>query len=296
MIFFYGEGRLGNQVFQYQALCAIARPRETIFAAGLESLPELFEIGGPRLRILTRNRFLKRLIKFLLIPFIVRPAVRSLRLANYVYEPLLEFAGRAQPGGEMSFRSGLLGRLTFVDGGHYQNPSLWHVLFPAAALALKAPVRDAARRLLSAIPSAAGGLSFVHVRRGDYLNYKVYGVDDVCLPAGFYRAAIAELRRRVGETHLVFITDDPGWVAQHLGDIRGQTILSSDASMDFAVMTECSNGIISNSTFSLAAAFIMANPGVVIAPQYWYGFSAGTWYPPKIRCEHAKLVYVGVPG
>jgi hypothetical protein len=296
MIFFYGEGRLGNQVFQYQALCAIARPKETIFAAGLESLPELFESNGPKLTILTRNGFLKRLIKFLVIPFIVRPAVRTLRLANYVYEPLLDFGGRGQPGGEMAFRRGLLGRLTFVDGGHYQNPSLWQLLFPTATLSLKAPVRDAARGLLSAIPPAIGGSSFVHVRRGDYLNYQVYGVADVCLPAGFYRAAIAELRRRVGDTHLVFITDDPGWVAEHLGDIQSQTIMSNDVAMDFAVMTECRNGIISNSTFSLAAAFIMANPGIVIAPEYWYGFSVGAWYPPKIRCEHEKLVYVGVTG
>jgi glycosyl transferase family 11 len=295
MIFFYGEGRLGNQVFQYQALCAVARPHETIFAAGLENLPGLFEIGGPKLRVLTRNGFLKRVVKFLLIPFIVRPVARTLRLANYVYEPLLEFAGRPQPGGEMVFRRGLLGHLTFVDGGHYQNPSLWRVLFPTATLSLKAPMRDAARRLLSAIPPASGGLSFVHVRRGDYLNYKVYGVDDVCLPAGFYRAAIAELRRRVGETHLVFITDDPGWVAEQLGDIPSKTILSNDVLMDFAVMTECRNGIISNSTFSLAAAFIMANPGIVIAPQYWYGFGVGTWYPPKIRCEHEKLIYLDVP-
>jgi hypothetical protein len=295
MIFFYGEGRLGNQVFQYQALRAIADRGEQIIAVGLESLPELFDIAGGRLKVLTRSRALKRFVKYVLIPIILRPAARTLRLVNYLYEPLREYGGRAEPSGELTLTRGLFRRLTFADGGHYQNPSLWPILFPGAALALKAPLREAARRLLRDLQAAAE-ISFVHVRRGDYVDYKPYGLSDLCLPASFYRAAIAELRRAVGETHLVFVTDDPRWVEQEFADITGKTILSNDAVTDFVVMTECRNGIISNSSFSLAAALIMPKPGLVIAPEYWYGFSVRKWYPPKIRCAHERLVYVGVPG
>jgi hypothetical protein len=292
MIFFYGEGRLGNQIFQYQALCAIARPRETIVAAGLESLPALFEIRGPKLRVLTQNITLKRLIKRIVVDLILRPAVRTLRLANYAHEPPFELDRRAQPGGELHFRKGLLRHFTFVDGGYYQNPSLWAALFPAAALGLRSSVRQSALRFLASIP---GGASFVHVRRGDYLNYKVYGAGDVCLPAGFYRAAIKELHRRVGDTHLVFVTDDPRWIEENLGDIPNTTITSNDPLTDFAIMTECKSGIVSNSTYSLAAALIMTDPGIVIGPEYWFGFEAGEWYPPRIQCAHEKMLYMAVP-
>ena len=37
-IFFIGEGRLGNQIFQYAALCSIAPPGTKILAIGLEDL------------------------------------------------------------------------------------------------------------------------------------------------------------------------------------------------------------------------------------------------------------------
>ena len=294
MILFYGEGRLGNQVFQYQALCAMAKDRETIVAAGLENLPEFFEISRSRLRILTRDKSIKRAIKYVLIPFIVRPAARALRLLNYAFEPMVQIDGRAEPGGDITLKRGLLRCLTFVDGGHYQNPSLWPAVFSAATLPLRASVRNAARSLLTTIQSAPEPLSFVHVRRGDYLNYKPYGVSELCLPIEFYRAAIVELRRRVGKTHLLFITDDPQWVNEQLGDIPHKTVLSNDALMDFAIMTECKNGIISNSTFSLAAALVMPDPGIVIAPEYWFGFRMRTWYPPQIRCIHQKLLYLRV--
>jgi Glycosyl transferase family 11 len=293
MIFFYGEGRLGNQIFQYQALNQIAKPGERIISAGLEDLASSLEIYGPKLTVLTRNGLLKRFIKYAINP-LLRPLARSLRLFNYVSESQCGVAPNNGAGGEALRHTGLLDWFTFVDGGHYQNSAFWISPFPMPLFRIKASLRQAARSYLKSICRDGLQPSFVHVRRGDYLTHTDYGLGDISLPIHFYYAAMKELARRVGETHFVFVTDDPIWVTESFRNISNKTVASFDAATDFAIMTECASGIVSNSTFSLAAALMLRNPKVVIAPKYWLGFRAGAWYPPKIRCEHARLVYLSV--
>ncbi len=46
-ILFIGEGRLGNQIFQYAALSSIARPCARLTAIGLEDLEGLFDLMVP---------------------------------------------------------------------------------------------------------------------------------------------------------------------------------------------------------------------------------------------------------
>lgn len=292
MILFYGEGRLGNQIFQYQALSQLAKPGECIVSVGLEDLHQHFELRGPRLLVLTRNGLLKRIIKYALNPLLLRPLARSLRLFNYATETSYGVPPNDGASGELSMRAGRFGGLTFVDGGHYQNSSYWPSLFPTPLFGIHENLRGAAKRHLDAICRERLRPTFVHVRRGDYLTHRDYGLKDLALPASYYRAAIGELTMRVGQTHLVFVTDDARWVEENFVEVTNKTIVSSSAEMDFAIMTECASGILSNSTFSLAAAFMLQNPKVVIAPKYWLGFRVGAWYPPKMHYAHSKLVYI----
>lgn len=134
----------------------------------------------------------------------------------------------------------------------------------------------------------------MHVRRTDYLSYTSYGLTDLSLPVDFYRSAISELERRIGRTHLVFVTDDPPWVERFFSDIEHKTVVSSDATMDFAIMTECGSGIVSNSTFALAAAFMLDKPELVIAPRFWFGFRIHEWLPPLIEVTNERLIYLPV--
>jgi Glycosyl transferase family 11 len=294
MILFYGEGRLGNQIFQYQALSQIAKPNEHIVSVGLEDLERSLELCGPKVTVLTRSGLLKRIIKYILCPLLLRPLARTLRLFNYGCEPSHGLPPNDGPSGELSIRVGLMPAITFVEGGCYQNAGFWPTFFPAPSLRVKSTLRDAARRSLDSICGVGSAPSFVHVRRGDYLTHSNYGLDALTLPAAFYHFAARELAERVGRAHLVFVTDDPRWVEENFRAIGEKSIVSSDAGMDFAIMSECANGILSNSTFSLAAALLLKNPQVVIAPEYWFGFRVGTWYPPRIRFEHPKLIYLPV--
>jgi len=292
MILFYGEGRLGNQVFQYQALSHIARPGERILAVGLEELERQFDLQGPRLVVLTRSRTWKRAVKYLVRPVLWRLLARKLRLTNYASETSFGAPPLVGAGGHFALRRGLLRHITLVDGGHYQNPSVWPTLFPVRSMQVKPALRSEARRILASLGRRELRPVFVHVRRGDYLTHRDYGLCDLALPPDFYRAAIAELERRVAQTQLVFVTDDPAWVNDHFADLDGKVTVSKDAGLDFAIMTECAGGILSNSTFSLAAALMLRDPEAVIGPEFWLGFRVGQWLPPHIQVHHPRVHYI----
>jgi hypothetical protein len=295
MLFFYGEGRLGNQIFQYQALNSIAKRHEQIVAVGLEDLERCFNLHGPRLRVLTRNGVLKRVIKYLVNPLVLRPLSKTFRLMNYACETRFGEPPHDGASGAMSLRTGVFSSLTFVDGGHYQNSTFWQSFFPSTLLTVSKTLRDAARGHLDSLCGSAVRRTFVHVRRGDYLTHTDYGLHDLSLPAGFYRAAIDELGSKVGPTHLVFVTDDRGWVEENFGDLPRKTLVSFDAALDFAIMTQCTSAILSNSTFSLAASLMLDDPDIVIAPRYWFGFRVRRWLPPRLQFVHDRLVYLSVP-
>jgi hypothetical protein len=292
MIYFYGEGRLGNQIFQYQALSQIAKPGELIVAVGLEDLQRALELRGPKLVVLVRWRPVKLLVKYVINRFLIRPMARVLMLFNYAVEGVYRLAPAPGASGVMCMRLGLLSRITFVDGGHYQNSAYWPSLFPAPLFQLKEALRVHARSYLDRTCPSGFRSAFVHVRRSDYLTHTDYGLSDLSLPANYYRNALRELRARVDKLHFIFVTDDPKWVEATFADVTDKTIASFDASMDFAIMIECRCGIVANSTFSLTAALLIQHPTVVIAPLYWNGFRSKTWYPPAIEFHDARLLYL----
>lgn len=293
MLFFFGEGRLGNQVLQHQLLMRLGVTGETVLAAGLEQLPDVFERVGARLLVLTRSRTAKRIVKHLLMPFVVRPLARDLRLFNYVHEPLARYRGTLGHSGDYRIRAGLLRWVTVVDGGYFQNGAIPLQRFPLAGLRLRGELLARARAFLY---DARRGREldpvFVHVRRGDYANFTDYGLTDLVLPDTYYRNAIEEARTRVERPLFVFVTDDHAWVERTFADVAPRAIVAGDAALDFAVMTQCAGGIVSNSTFSLAAALMMERPRLVLGPHYWFGFRVREWYPPRIRVDDPRVHYL----
>lgn len=296
MILFYGEGRLGNQIFQYQALSSVARPGERIVAAGLEDLENTMQLFGPKLQVVKLGRLMKRVVKYVINPLILRPLAKTLRLCNYAAEGVFGVAPHTGASGELSLRTGAFKKITFVDGGHYQNSSYWNSLFPTASFKVKDHLASAARDYLDRICGTQCRPVFVHVRRTDYLTHVDYGLDSLALPDRYYRSAIQRVEQHLDGIgiHWVFVTDDPSWVADNFKDIENKSIASFDAEADFAIMAECGAGIVSNSTFSLAAALLLKAPAIVIAPEHWNGFRVQRWYPPRIRFQHPFLVYVPV--
>ncbi len=185
----------------------------------------------------------------------------------------------------------MIGGLLFVDGGYYQNSEYWGDLFPPRWLTLRREWRDKAAQLIAGQRMPPAHPFFLHVRRGDYLGYSSHGVSDLVLPTEYFRRAIEEFRASRAFNLLLVVTDDPVWARAEFADVPEAVVISCDPRTDFALMAACEGGIVSNSTFSLAAALFMPRPLLVIAPKYWFGFRVQRWLPSKIRFDHPSIVY-----
>ena len=201
--------------------------------------------------------------------------------------------GSTDPSGEMVIQQGLL-PITFVDGGFYQNLS--DLLSPEdfRFLILRDDVLVAARAVVGkAMRNKSWPSVVMHVRRGDYVGYSAYGLGDVLLPVAYYEKAVATAREYLGaDAEILVVTDDPSWCEQALEALQPFTVVSGTEAVDFALLSMFPIAILSNSTFSLAAACVGPEVERVIGPEFWFGHAVKQWYPPRICARDARFVYV----
>ena len=106
----------------------------------------------------------------------------------------------------------------------------------------------------------------LHIRRGDFLinsgNHYNQSLD-------YYEKALSKFD---SERQVVIFSDDPQWCVEQKLFESDRFIVSSgnDPYVDLYLMTQCSDFIIANSTFSWWGAWL-ANKGRVIAPKKWFG-------------------------
>ena len=105
----------------------------------------------------------------------------------------------------------------------------------------------------------------VHIRRGDYVKLADYHFN---LPVDYYKKAMDEF-----DAHQFFVfSDEPAWCkAQDFGRQNITFIEGNDEGMDMCLMSQCSNFIIANSSFSWWGAWLSKSKNKkVIAPLKWF--------------------------
>jgi len=125
----------------------------------------------------------------------------------------------------------------------------------------------------------------LHIRRGDFL---INSANHYNQSLDYYEAALSkfDVKRQV-----VIFSDDPKWcMEQEL--FEGNRFLVSEATgpyHDLYLMTQCSDFIIANSTFSWWGAWL-ANRGRVIAPNRWFGPNNAHLNTKDLYCEHWEVL------
>lgn len=125
------------------------------------------------------------------------------------------------------------------------------------------------------------GLTAIHVRRGDYLNFPLYHP----IPPFEYYEKTIEMLRPITNNFLVF-SDDIDWCKSNFSS----DFLYSEEKEEFVdliKMSMCSNFITANSSYSWWGSFLSKNKEKVIyAPDNWVGRGyAGTGWRQVYRKE-----------
>lgn len=111
----------------------------------------------------------------------------------------------------------------------------------------------------------------VHIRKGDFVGRYV----DVCTDY-YYISAIKTATNLNGNIQFFIFSNDESYFTSHIlphcGNIKFNIIegrSEENPCVDFYLMKECKNSIISNSGFSWMAAFLREDAGFTIMPDHW---------------------------
>jgi len=263
MILFLSDGRLGNQIFQYAFLNTIRKENERVLAFNMDQFQKVFQTGNPYFHFINLPRFHYLLIKKIFIPYFLN-FLSSLRIISFIQEEQTNDIHHPR----FIQKKGLL-PITFVQTGFFQSE---HFFDPRKLdFRFHPHIVNKAIEFLQQIPSHYE-IAFVHVRRGDYLNETYEGIRGIQLPASYYRDAIQILKEDQKELFFVFLSDDPEFVECCFKDITPKIISLNSAEVDLAIMSLCTYGVVSNSSFSWWGAYLMKKRKKVIFPKYWYGW------------------------
>jgi hypothetical protein len=276
VIIFFQQGRFGNQLFQYSGL-KILFPKAILFLVGFASLSKsvsnidaIIYKQDSDLRVLV-GKILRRLCHLL----------AELRIISIFTEM----------DGEVDYKIckkfGLFKGIIFYKVGYFQHEKICRELkkFPSIMpRIIHCPRVD---KFLDESTFKASELVFVHIRRGDYLEWPTKEFA-AALPLDWYLNKMDYLRRRLPRPLFLVCTDDVAFAKKNFITKEDVVISEFDEINDFYLMTKCQCGILSASSYAWWAGLLSnrKNPaGIFIAPKYWAGHKQGSWHPPKMFCD-----------
>lgn len=276
MIIFFPAGQLGNQFFQYSFIETRKKNKEMV----ISSYCDFFEISDTN-----RNDycFVGKFIRFPLRR--VLTLLCTLRLISSVRPKEETVESHVVETSNLQKKRGLFSSIAFVDG-FYQSEKLCSFL-PK----LKEQFLENADRFLQEIPEGHTKV-FVHIRRGDYLEWSVLGKKDPSLPFKYYETLIHWFIQQHEKVFFIFLSNDASYVEEKFDWVDNKLISRNDVGTDLAIMMRCSNGVLSNSTLSWWGARLMTEKEKLFAPKYWLGWKSNTWFPKDIACDDMTFIDV----
>lgn len=287
MILFFGDGRLGNQIFQYAFIRTAVKKKYTIISYNFEDILELFEDLPKVINI--QNKLYKFLIRSYVLPLLDFFA-RIKLITSYKVDSNLE-NGYVTEAVTYTKTNGFLPILyfypCFAQSEVFFNKDLVKYFI------LKENYLARAEKFLALIPNHFNKV-FVHVRRGDYINHSVLGKRGVTLPISYFKNGIKWYENNIDNPFFVFLTDDPEYIENSFGDIQNKVISKNFMFVDFAIITMCEYGIMSNSSFSWWAAYMMKSRKKVFSPRFWLGWKSEIEIPKGITSNFADVLEVKI--
>ena len=282
VILFFEYGRLGNQLFQY---CGLRQyfPGHNFVLVGFEDLQRNFD--SVEARFISKSAlgswfsfgFLQRIVSFLV----------SARILGQIKED------EKYEVFKLTVRKGLLWNIYVPQNVFFQHCDVVDQI--QITPFLKPELIQLAHHWLryKRINPNSDSLIFVHIRRGDYLNWPSKKFPAV-LNLLWYKQAMRRMQERFNNPVFILMSDD----LFYLRDVfeESDTLIISDnfPEIDMAIMSICHSGILSASSFAWWGAFFsrlnQKQHRIFLAPQYWIGHRAKKWAPTKFLTNWINYV------
>lgn len=269
------HGRLGNQLFQYAFALATAKKLGVKFyidkAIEPYLLPYYFEVNTDYLQPLDRYVFsikgYKNIFSSCLRKLWHKILVSIRRLKVVTFDENLNF----------DLQQHLIAD-RILYRGFFQSEDYFKTAIPEVNrhFTIKKKYQDQFQTIWSTFKGTKKTV-VVHVRRTDYVGI------NLCLPMSYYHELLEDYTNE--QYQLIFISDDPEFVAQEFGHIADKYISKNSMIIDLQFLIHADICLLANSTFSWWGAYLNCKGAKVFSPKYWSGFAAGVEEPIGINLK-----------
>ena len=273
MIIIFFRGGFGNQIFQAQFVKSISQQNE-IKIAKKSKYFEFFEHTSDWRLI--KNSFFAGIVNKVAF-FLAKIKIITLIMPEYIDYKLEKIETN-----DIKITTGLIPFVKYVSGYFQTDLHSLDLPTPRHSFTL------ASKRYMN-FKFKEKNTVFIHVRLGDYKDFRFFG-EKVVLPNEYYHNCIKWFKQNTLNPIFLFFSDEIESVKKEFNHIDNSFFISDSELSDFSLMLSCKGGIISNSTFSWWAAYLLPSKSIVIAPKYWLGWRKKIWYPPAIRTNKFKYL------
>jgi hypothetical protein len=291
MIYYYANGELGNQLFQYHFIVKNALPNETIIICGFDQLLSYYNLHYKILHIPKKFKLLR--IFGLLLSKLFNLLARF-GVITFIYPEKINYniEGRIyiKDGSTIRKKIGFLKNIKLIKSSNYSSDSLFDYSIDKY---VKIKERYSIIALETLKPYFDKIKIFVHIRLGDYDKFTVFN-KSVKLPIDYYRSAIDLIN---GENVVfIFCSNNPNAIENQFSNLENKYISRNSAIIDMAIMNNCDGGILSASTFSYFGRYYQKqnNVELTISPKFWYGFNSKIEYPENSFPAFSKALEVEI--
>lgn len=286
MIFFMAEGQFGNQLFQYAFLKTLQKENEPIVVTGFDDLNEAYE--SLKLTLIPKPYRWRRAFIFRIFKPLLELLSNLKMISTVTVDHESPCGGYTRESNSYTRTKGLFSLFTYVKLGFFQSETFFDPQH-LTSMQLRSQFHNNADKILQSIPENAHKV-FVHIRRGDYANYRVYG-ESTLLPLHYFKQQIDWFTEHRDDVFFIFLSDDPKFITKHFDHLPNKFISTADHfATDFAIMQKCQSAILSPSSFGWWGAFFMKDPDMVFTPRHWLGFHAKIDYQRDPQLHFATEV------
>ena len=275
MIFFFENGRLGNQLFQYCGLRQYFR-EHNLFFFGCSSLQNSFNSIDAIFIKLKSNSFLYRVLKKIFL------FLAKFKLLGLITEITVNNNTK------LYVRRGLLWNIFLAHNVYFQQSGFVNKIINPPSIKKKYVTLAKNWLIKKKVFKKKSNLVFVHIRRGDYLFWP-----DPNFPAvsdlSWYKKNILNIKNRVKKPIFVIMGDDTLYLRDVFKESKNLIISNNLPEIDLSIMSFCSHGILSPSTFAWWGAFYARSKHkqntTFLAPKYWWGHRKKKWHPANFQTD-----------
>ena len=269
--FYFGDGELGNQIFQYCFIRSHTPKNSIVITCSFQELSNFIDFNDDIKIFIIKNKIVRYFCIKLANRFL--KIFAKLRLISSTDVDYKIYKNTTIEGKKIIKLKGFF-PLTYIYPRYFQNEFFFKSKV-VNALRVKNLHKIKCQEFIKKIPSNCTPVA-VHVRSqirnsNEIETFKIFG-QSTALPIDYFYDCINWFDKKLRNPFYIILSDNPNYVKEKFSHLKNKVFSKNDINVDLLIISTCSYGILSNSSVSWWGSYLSGKRKIFFAPMYWMGW------------------------